>query len=201
MDGLWFFLFAWIGWVWATFLMDKKNVYRFKLSLGFLLLIVASPYGIAYGGIEMQVSALILMAYILHETASLRKRAFLSFFVSAFIVMLAYVSFLLFELFDPIWVIFDRIWMVALTSVCICSFLQSNIRMRISILVSGLLQGEIVYSILMKRLLFPYPVATHAFLDILAVSVIVLAVWAGLSHTAFVAGTYINQGRGKQKTP
>jgi hypothetical protein len=200
MDGLWFFLFSWIGWVWATFFMDKKNVYRFKLSLGILLLIVVSPYRIAYEGIEIQVPALILLVYILHETAPMLKGAFFSFFVSTFIMMLAYVSFLLFELFDPIWVVFDRIWMIALTSICICSLLQSNYRIRIAILVSGLLQGEIVYSIVMKRLLFPYPVAALAFMDILAVSIMVLAVWAGLSHIAFVAGTYINQGRGKQKT-
>lgn len=200
MDGLWFFLLSWMGWVWSTFIMDKKYEYRFRISLGMLALIIASPYGMDLGGIEIQWSALILFIYILHETVLLSKRAFFSFFVSSFIVMLAYVSFLLFELFDPVWVVFDREWMIALAGICLCSFLQTHYRIRVAVLISGLLQGDILYSFLMKKLLFHYPVATLAFLDIIAVTGMLLAIWAGISHIAAVAGSYINQGRGKQKS-
>ncbi|MCM3586489.1 hypothetical protein M3182_12165 [Mesobacillus maritimus] len=200
MEGAMFYWFAWLGWVWATFFLSRDNPYRLKIAFWLLLLMISSPYRIELLGIELQITAIILMGISLVELAILRNRIFYSVFLSSFIMMLAYVSFLLFELFDPVWVIFDRKWMIAIGGVLLASVLQSHKRLQVLSLGTGMLLGEIFFSFYMKKLSFTYAVASPVFLDALSLAGLVFSIWGVLSYVSELSADYINQGRGKQKS-
>jgi hypothetical protein len=63
-----------------------------------------------------------------------------------------------------------------------------------------MIQGEVLFSILMKNLSFSYPVASSPFLDTLALALMLSTAWTGMSHFAENMGNYLNHGRGKQKS-
>lgn len=200
MEGALFYWFSWLGWVWSTFFMSKQNKYRLNIAMGLLILIITSPYKIEILGMEVYIPAFVLMIFLLTETAKLKNRKFINVFVTTFIIMLGYVSFLLFELFDPVWVIFDRKWMIALGGILMTSILQTERHLQVLALGFGLLQGEVLFSFIMKKLTFPYQVASPGFLDIVSLSAMVLCVWVSLHYVAELTGNYMNQGRGKQKS-
>lgn len=201
MEGALFYWFSWLGWVWSTFLMSKQNEYRLNIAIGLLLLIITSPYKLEILGIEVYLTAIVLMIFLLIATAKLRNRTFFIVFVTSFIIMIGYVSFLLFELFDPVWVIFDRKWMIAFGGILMASVLQSERRLQVLTLGFGLLQGDILFSFIMKRLTFPYQVASPAFLDIVSLAAMILGLWVSFHYVAELTGNYMNQGRGKQRSP
>jgi hypothetical protein len=200
MEGALFYWFSWLGWVWSTFFLAKQNKYRFSIAFVLLMLIISSPYRIEILGIEIYIPAIVLITFSLIETAKLRNRIVFSIFVSSFIIMLGYVSFLLFELFDPVWVIFDRKWLISISVILLATALQSERHLQILSIGMGMLQGEFLFSFIMKRLAFPYPVASPAFLDIVSLATMILGVWVSFHYFANLIGSYMNQGRGKQKS-
>ncbi|MGM0899916.1 MAG: YphA family membrane protein [Bacillota bacterium] len=200
MEGALFYWFTWLGWVWTTFFMEKQNKYRFNIAFLLLILIIASPYKMLIQGVEVYIPAIVLMTFFLIETAKLRNRIFFSVFVTSFIIMLGYVSFLLFELFDPVWVIFDRKWLISISVLLLATALQSEKYLQILSVGIGMLLGEFLFSFTMKSLAFPYPVASPAFLDIVSLATIILGVWVSIQYTADLIGSFMNQGRGKQKS-
>jgi hypothetical protein len=200
MEGALFYWFSWLGWVWATFFTAKQNKYRFTIAFVLLILIISSPYKMEILGIEVYIPAFVLLAFALVETAKLKNRIFFSVFVTSFIIMLGYVSFLLFELFDPVWVIFDRKWLISLSVILLATALQLVRRLQILSIGFGMLLGEFLFSFIMKRLAFPYSVASPAFLDIVSLATVMLGVWVSLHYFADLIGSYMNQGRGKQKS-
>lgn len=200
MEGAIFYWFSWLGWIWATFFMSKDSRYRLRVSAGLLILIISSPYKTVIMGIDVHLPAFILMMFFILETFKLKHRLFFSVFLSSFILMLGYVSFLLFELFDPVWVIFDRKWMIAFGGMIIGSVLQASRHRRLMSITAGLILGEVLFSIIMKELSFPYPVASPEFLDVIASLTMLVAVWSAFNYVAELAGNYFNQGRGRQKS-
>jgi hypothetical protein len=200
MEGALFYWISWLGWVWTTFFIDKQNKYRFIIAFVLLILINSSPYRMEILGIEVYIPAFVLMIFFLIETAKLRTRVFFSVFVTSFIIMLGYVSFLLFELFDPVWVIFDRKWLIAASSILLATVLQSKRHLQILSIGIGMLLGDFLFSFIMKRLGFPYPVASPVFLDIASLTAMVLGLWVSFHYVADLLASYMNQGRGKQKS-
>lgn len=200
MEGALFYWFSWLGWVWTTFFMEKQNKYRFNIALLLLILIISSPYKMVILGVEVYIPAIVLMTFFLIETAKLRNRIFFSVFVTSFIIMLGYVSFLLFELFDPVWVIFDRKWLISISLLLLATVLQTEKYLQILSVGMGMLIGEFLFSFTMNRLAFPYPVASPAFLDVVSLATIILGVWVSIQYFADLVGGFMNQGRGKQKS-
>ena len=117
MEGLYFYWLAWIGWIWVTFIMDKKNPARIKVAIWLLAVIFTAPYKVNILSYDIYLSAFTIVLFLFIETKRLKPGAFLYSFISSFIIMLAYTSFLLFELFDPVWVLFDRKIMIAAAGV------------------------------------------------------------------------------------
>lgn len=200
MEGLFFYWFAWIGWIWTTFLMSKDHFLRFRLSIWLLIMMVLSPYQFLIQGFEIHLSAVVLMVFFIVHTYKLRYMVFGSVCLSAFIIMIGYVSFLLFELYDPVWVIFDRKWMIAFGAMVLSSVLQENIYYRVYALISGMVLGELLYAVLLRNLSFHYPVSSLAFLDLIALMLMLISIWAGFSSFMTTTGNYINYGKGKQKS-
>lgn len=180
MEGLYFYWLAWMGWIWVTFLMDKNNPARIRLALILLAAIFASPYHANVFIFKMNLSAFVIACLIFYETKKKKLSEFLYLFTSAFIIMLAYTSFLLFELIDPVWILFDRKIMLAACGFYLSLLLHKKQSRRLVSLVWGFLQGEILYAAVLWRFNFPYTISSLAFLDILIISATMLLAWSAI---------------------
>ncbi|MEK5065148.1 hypothetical protein NSS72_17130 [Cytobacillus sp. FSL R5-0596] len=114
--------------------------------------------------------------------------------------MMAYVTFHLFELFDPVWVIFPREWMLSFLMVYMAVLLQKNRMLRLPLILLGGIQGEFLYAFILKPFSFPYTIGSLAFLDIMSISFSISALWIAVHWAVqYIEANFKHFEREKQK--
>ena len=200
MEGLFFYWITWMFWILVVFFMNRSSRERFVLALSLLLLIVSSIKTITIFGMHFLASSFVIYFTILFLLGKCERKQVLSVFLSAFIVMLAFASFHIYELFDPVWLIFPRIWMMSGLLVVLSIFLQPKKSFRFFILVIGSIQGDFLYALIIRKFSFPYTIGSLSFLDIVSLSAVLLIIWNGIEILAEFYAKYYNQSeREKQK--
>ncbi|WLD91841.1 hypothetical protein [Alkalihalobacillus sp. AL-G] len=178
MDGIYFYWFFWIAWIITTFFMPKTS-HRYWLSFLLLLLIFSSTTTIHLDSYAVNAAflfaGLISYAYIGKSTVRL---IFYSVF-SSMIVSVIYVGVHFLILFDPVWLFFDRLYLISFLLCALVLLLSKPLDLRLSILVSGLLNGEIGYALFVNGLAPGYIVGSFDLLDIVALSCMSVTVWWG----------------------
>lgn len=180
MGGMIFYLVSWCLWVITTFFLNRRNPDRLGLTVGLLLLIIVSPYRITLMGLTIHFSAFVLFFFLYREISRYGKGTRNYFFLTGFIIMLGYASFQMLALFDPVWLIFRREWLLACALVYLAILLQANAKLRLAALLAGAVQGEILYAFVLGRLSLDYPAVSIEFLDTMGISVSIILVWHGL---------------------
>ncbi len=200
MEGLIFFWISWLFWIMATFFMKRGSEERFKLSLSLLLLIIVSPIVISVSGFKLSLSSLYIYIVLFLFLSKHKGVTLLHIFFCSFIMTLAYICFQIYEFFDPVWVVFPRNWMLSIIIVVLAISLQVNKLFRIYILLLGMVQGDFLYAIILKKYLFPYTVSSFSFLDVAALSTGLLVCWNSIEVIAqFFAKHYHQIEKQKQK--
>jgi hypothetical protein len=201
MEGSMFYWILWVFWIYVTFFMNKQNRYRSKLGSVILVLIILSNVHFKIMSFEFYASGLfiLLLSYIILGKKKLGSLLYA--FICSFIVTIAYVTFNLFVIYDPVWVIFQKEWMMGICFSCLAIFLQTSLKDRLLIIVSGTMQGEILYAIYLSKFEFSYPIGTIAYLDVFSLITILLVSWSILEN----AGTFFQNHfhfleKGKQKS-
>ena len=114
MEGLLFYWLFWMCWILTTFFYPKCHPDRLKFSAWILVTIILSTMHINLYGFELSVSGLFILFTSYLYIVQFEKKQILYILLTSFIIMIMYVCFLLFELFDPVWVIMKREWMLSL---------------------------------------------------------------------------------------
>jgi hypothetical protein len=186
MEGSIFYWILWVFWVYVTFFMNKQNHYRSKLATFILVLIILSNVHFMFMSFEVHASGLfmLLLSYIILSKKKLGSLLYA--FICSFIVTIAYVTFNLFVIYDPVWVIFQKEWMMGICFSCLAIFLLTSLKDRLLIIVSGTMQGEILYAFYLSKFEFSYPIGAIAYLDVFSLITILLVSWSILEN----AGTY-----------
>jgi hypothetical protein len=201
MEGSMFYWILWVFWVYVTFFMNKQNSYRPKLAAVILVLITLSNVHFVFKSFEFYASGLfmLLLSYIIFSKKKLGLLLYA--FICSFIVTIAYVTFNLFVIYDPVWVIFKKEWMMGICFSCLAIFLQTSLKDRLLIIVSGTMQGEILYAFYLSKFEFSYPIGSIGYLDVFSLITILLVSWSILEN----AGPYFQNHfhfleKGKQKS-
>ena len=169
MDGNTFYFVAWIGWTIVTFFMKKDSV-RWKLSVCILVFIICSPLHVTIASFTVSVNALLLCIISFFGIALYSIWKKLYGLLSALIIAMLYTSFHLLEVYDPIWIVMDRLFLLSSALVYASVLLQGDRILRLCSLYIGMLQGELLVTLIFRKLHFPYDYGNLAFLDIIAVS-------------------------------
>ncbi len=98
--------------------------------------------------------------------------------------MLATACFHLYELFDPVWLMMKREWLLAIILTCLTLLLIQSKTQRMIVVMMGSIHGEILFSLLVAKYSFTYPVATLISLDSYALSLSFLVGWNVLESVA-----------------
>jgi hypothetical protein len=196
-----FFWICWMYWIFLTFLIDKQNRYRMNLSIIVLLTMIMSNYHFMVRGVELPASGLFLLAVSYFLIGRERQRAIIYIFICSFIVSIAYVTFHLFEIFDPIWIVFKKEWMMGICFTTLALLLQKTFKGRMLIIVIGTMQGEFLYAYILSKYDFPYTIGSFAYLDVCFLISAILLGWSCLENAGTYFGSHFNLlGKSKQKT-
>jgi hypothetical protein len=184
MEGFLFYWLFWIGWIITTFFYPKRHPERFIFSAWILGTILLSTFYLNLFGFKLSGSGVFILFTAYLYIVQFEKKQILYMLLTSFIIVIAYVCFLLFELFDPIWIIFKREWMLSLLITYIVIFLHSEKRQRILVILIGMIQGEVFYAQIIRKYSLLYPSVTLPFLDVFALTLVIILTWNGLETTA-----------------
>ncbi|MBU8907227.1 hypothetical protein KH400_11470 [Desertibacillus haloalkaliphilus] len=100
---------------------------------------------------------------------------------------------MLFEIYDPVFVLFHRSWMQAIIMACIILILVSQPLLRFYTLAVGFIQGEVVVALFFKRVWTDYPIGGLGFLDVLAIACMLLFTWHLLEVVLTKCNDYLKE--------
>ncbi|WP_144466330.1 YphA family membrane protein [Bacillus nitratireducens] len=175
MDGSTFYFVAWIGWIVVTFFMKKEPI-RWKISACILIFIICSPLNVTIASFTVSVNALLLcvISFVGIALYSIWKKLYA--LLSALIIAMLYTSFYLLEVYDPIWIVVDRLLLLSGALVYASILLYGDRILRLCTLYIGMLQGELLVTLIFHKLHFPYEYGSLAFFDVVAVSTLFMAI-------------------------
>ncbi|RHW41236.1 hypothetical protein D1B31_09910 [Neobacillus notoginsengisoli] len=187
MDGLIFFLNAWIIWIYLIFFAQGKAG-KSKIAGGVLLLsIILSPLYVEVGGIKIYGGGLCLFfcsVSFLYK-AKLRKIIFLT--ICSVVLSAIYSSLKFFELFDPVIFIINREWIVSIILAIVAIILQRSVKWRLMLVAIGTFQGEVLVSMVLRDT-FSLDIGGYAYLDALSMTAAFVLFWSFLE----AAKTWLN---------
>ncbi|MGJ7909358.1 YphA family membrane protein [Neobacillus sp. LXY-1] len=183
MEGTLFYLIFWMLWVYVTFILSKQNPYRFKLAAIVLVIIIFSDRYLTIGNDKIYLGGLFLLLFTYLFLSFEKKGAMLYLFICSLIVSIAYITFLLFEIFDPIWLIFKREWMMGAVIGYLALLLHKDLKGRLLMIACGTMQGEFLYAYFISNYQFPYSIGDLSYLDVFSLISGILVGWKMLEST------------------
>ncbi len=198
VEGIYFYWLFWLFWIISTFFMNR-HIKRLKISLYLLIAIILSLNSIVLLDFEISMTTVfvLLVTYAVIAKQTTGRRLYVIF--TSFIVMISYATFLLFELYDPVWVIFNRSWMLAALLVYLVIIMHQYIEQRLITLVAGAIHGDILYGFLLRKFSFSYPIGSMQFLDVLALSLAFLLIISGFKFVSVFFEQYFSQQEGEKQ--
>ncbi|OEH93470.1 YphA family membrane protein [Bacillus solimangrovi] len=166
MEGLFFYWVSWIGWIIVTFFMNKSST-RTILSYGLLSCIALSNWKITVYSYEISGSYIVLLCFALGTSYYLSKLQNLYLMIMTLTVTAAFVAFHLFEMFDPIWIIAHRQWLLSGLMFILVWLMSDMFLQRVLSLVIGMCQGEWLYTMMLYRYSYYGTIGGLKFLDLL----------------------------------
>lgn len=181
--------------------MSKTNPKRVKYTVIILFSIILSSQSIHLFGLEVSVVSIFFLILAYYEIGKMKGKSMVYFLITSFILMLAYGSFQLFELFDPVWLILDRNWMFAVVLTYMTIMMHNEVFKRVITLIFGSIHGELVYSLVLNVYSMEIPIGSLQFLDVISISVCLILAWSGFEKltSLFEGHVYqLEKGRGRQ---
>ncbi|WP_442594567.1 YphA family membrane protein [Neobacillus sp. D3-1R] len=201
MEGLYFYSISWSIWIVCTFFLNKKFENRFPLAFITLFIIILSPYNFTLQNITISYAAVGLLIICLFQILSLAPKGKFYFFLTSLIIAVGYVAFQLFELFDPVWIVMKRDWMLSLLLTYLILMLQSKLIWRITSVITGCIYGEILFALAIRPYSFPQVIGSMVFLDVCSLTLLMLFAWTSIKVTISFFENYYQSIEGeKQKT-
>lgn len=201
MEGSLFYFIFWAFWICLTFFIKKENPYRFKLSAAVLIIIILADVPFSIEKIQLNAGGLSLLLMVYMALRKESGKTLVYFYISSFIITIAYATFCLFEIFDPVWIIFKKEWMMGMILGYLSILLQKDLRGRLQVLISGSMQGDILYAYILSKHGFPYKIGAYAYLDAFALTAALLIAWTGIENMGmYFEQTFHVYSKGKQKS-
>jgi hypothetical protein len=185
LEGIWFYWLAWLGWIILTFFF-KKGKLRTGLAILLLIIIITAHHNISVLHTQMSIGFLLLLVFNYLLIANFSYKKLLYLFVSTVIMAFSYVSFYLFSIYDPVWVIFHPSYMAALILTYLVLLLFKVKQERYTAFLFGLCHGELLYGLIMDYYTFPVTFGNLEFFDVFAIGATFISIWNGFENLSAV---------------
>ncbi|WP_026694808.1 YphA family membrane protein [Peribacillus kribbensis] len=193
MDGLLFYWISWIGVVVTLFLLNKSFTDRRFILFGLLGAIIVSPYSLRIGQAEANPCGLWLALISVWMIRTLPSLSLLTFIIRTLVVSFAYGSISLLFFLDPVWIIWNKTWMLGLFLTYIILLLFADWKKRVSSLILGLFFGDIMVNVLFGSLNMPQDWFAKTWLDLTYLSGLLIFAWGSLEKGIRILQTFFQQ--------
>lgn len=198
MDGLYFYWIFWIYFVITFFFLDDKKL-RERLSLWLLSVIILSSTTIFIFSYEISVSILfLLVSSYVYISKGKSIRIFYEI-ILIFIVMLTYTSFHLFALYDPAWLLFNKKLMLLILICYVVNLLTDQFPLQAVLLTSGMIQGDILYGVILRQIGILYDISHYYILDTIALSSACLLSFTFMKKLSRILENYFKETEGEKR--
>ncbi|HHW35957.1 MAG TPA: hypothetical protein GXX18_01430 [Bacillales bacterium] len=197
MEGIFFYWFGWIGWIITTFFMKKSKV-RTAVSFILLLLIIAGDHTYHLTGYSVHAPFILIFLFSLVFMTKTKGFMQLYYLICSLIISIGYVCFCLFELFDPIWLFFDRKWMLSFVILYLILMLVKDPTHRLAVVLIGICNGELLYSMILTKFFGEIEIGNFVFLDALAFTIFFILIWNSLEKIAQFFEANIHKGKARR---
>lgn len=192
MAGLYFYWTAWAAWVIATFFMKKGRI-RTETAALVLILIICSNRYVKLDHVEINTAFIVMLLYGYQKLAMLTRSRLIYMATVCHIVMLGYIGFSMYSMYDPAILWFDMKWMTALLIFILTQFLVKSFSLRCLTAVIGAVHGNLLYTWIMRGFSFPVKAGSFTFFDTLAICLMMIALWRGYEEIARLLNHYFKR--------
>ncbi|AZV44152.1 YphA family membrane protein [Peribacillus asahii] len=182
MDGLFFYWIMWMVWVCVMFFVPKAVPFRFALLFHLLAVLLLTRYHLTVYTFTVQLSGLYMFIVLCIAIRRLYLWKTIEIIISCFIMALAYASFHLFVLLDPIWVIIKPIYLQGIFLNYLVLLVIKEWELRIAVLVLGMLFGDCLFAGLLQYQSLPYAALSFAWHDGVAFVLVIQLAWVCLEY-------------------
>lgn len=181
MDGIFFYWFAWAGWVYCTFIM-KRSRHRTLFSISILLILISHGMVITSGNISLNLSFILVFIGSYLFLLKMPFKQMLYYVFGAFIVAMAFDSMLLFSMYDPVWLVVEVKWMLAGCLFILSLLLFRDSAYRPFALAAGCCQGDLVYRIIIKNLTSAIELGGPVLMDVVSITLALCFIGKGIQQ-------------------
>lgn len=167
-NGLLFFYFFWILWIIITFLTPKTRKRTVFAVFTLLCLCFANIH--IKSSIPVSITYLILLCGLIPMQTKQPKMLY--HFICTFTISIGYAAMLLWEANTTLWLFTSREILIPSVIVCLSIFITNGFYNRLACGLFGLCIGEFVFKTILYSISFKETIGDMAFLDIVAVTVI-----------------------------
>ena len=176
MEGYLFYYLAWIGWIIVFFFFSNKRI-RFFVSSVILLLIICSQFYINILEFRWNLAYFILLIATYFFLSKLVQKNALYLYFTSTTISLVYVTFIIFEIYDPVFIFIGREWMLTFILLYTVFMVFKENKHRYAGLLTGLLQGELLSAFIIYTVFGYNIVAELPFWEIVTLSLTGLSAW------------------------
>ncbi len=197
MEGIYFYWFSWIGWVITTFFMKKGKV---RTAISFFMLFMIFVSDNTYHLTEYSIHAPFILIFIFSLVFMTKTKGLMQLYylICSLIISIGYVCFHLFELFDPVWLIFDRKWMLSFVILYLILMLVKDPNHRLAVALIGICNGELLYSMILTKFFREIEIGNFVFLDALAFNILFILIWNSFEKIAQSFEANIHKGKARR---
>ncbi|MDX5474458.1 MAG: hypothetical protein LPK00_02875 [Bacillaceae bacterium] len=182
MEGYLFYYLAWIAWIIVFFFFsDRKK--RFVLSSVILLLIICSQFYINILEFKWNLAYFVLLVATFFYLAKVVRSKYVYMYFASTSISLVYVTFIIFEIFDPVFIFIGREWMLTFIILYMCFMVFKEKEHRYIGMITGLLQGELLAAFIIYSVFGYNIVAELPFWEIVTLSITGLSLWVFFEKT------------------
>ncbi|HET7629247.1 MAG TPA: hypothetical protein VFK44_12815 [Bacillales bacterium] len=187
-NGLFFYWTAWAAWTAVTFILPKGNL-RTEWAVLIMAILIASAGTVEVAGFESRAVLFILLAYGYYKLSQFRPARMLYAIFTCHIIMLAYVGFSLYILYNPAVLWIDRNWLIAGMLFVVTQLLVKDFSQRLVTAIVGAVHGNLMYALYLKGLALSFSAGSFQFLDGIAGCLAMIVLW----HSYEQATVFIQQ--------
>lgn len=192
MSGLYFYWAAWAIWVVVTFFMKKGKIRTETAAIVLILMICSNRY-VMLNHVEISVSLIVLLLYGYRELAKLTRSRLIYMVAVCHIVMLGYIGFSMYGVYDPAILWFDVKWMTASIIFILIQFMVKSFSLKCLTAVIGTVHGNLMYTWIMNGFSFPVKAGSLTFFDTLAICLMMIALWRGYEEIVRLLNHYFKR--------
>ncbi|WP_226666891.1 hypothetical protein [Metabacillus litoralis] len=176
MEGIIYFWFMWLAWIYITFIMEK-NRYRDKMSIFILITIFSSSGEMILGEYHLSLPFLLFLILGYYLSVKQGNNNMIHYYLSSTTITFAYAGTMLFSIYDPVWFVIDYRLILSFVVSIVAIFLGKSIAQKYALFFMSICHGELLYWLVMSKFHNSISIGNPVFLDIVVIGCFSICIW------------------------